>query len=80
MTFEFLTVSVSSIFCFCNLQQLLGFLQPKIVQQEKKEKKKSQDVCIFECRCVIYISFLQFETAKNFIGFLEPKNIQQRKD
>ena len=40
MTFEFLTVSVSSIFYFCNLQQLLGFLQPKIVQQEKKEKKK----------------------------------------
>ena len=40
MTFEFLTVSVSSIFYFCNLQQLWGFLQPKIVQQEKKEKKK----------------------------------------
>ena len=38
MTFEFLTVSVSSIFYFCNLQQLLGFLQPKIVQQEKKKK------------------------------------------
>ena len=84
MTFEFLTVSVSSIFYFCNLQQLLGFLQQKIIQQEKKgkkkKKKKSQDVCIFECRCVIYISFLQFETGNNFIGFLETKNIQQRKD
>ena len=46
MTFEFLTVSVSSIFYFCNLQQLLGFLQPKIVQQEKKKKRKKKSGCL----------------------------------
>ena len=80
MTFEFLTVSVSSIFYFCNCNNSWVSYSQKSSNRKKKKKKKSQDVCIFECRCVIYISFLQFETAKNFIGFLEPKNIQQRKD